>query len=151
MLPPTIREIVETLTPGSRVGRPREIAMKPRILATYKILAVAVTAAGCSEPAAERPHAEVAASPVSPQTMGAAASSAETAAPERPMSTSPALLALQGELSDLQPDAALAQQARFRPLCDAEGYPLVGNLREKGVRIEASAFCADVRAKKAPR
>jgi hypothetical protein len=35
--------------------------------------------------------------------------------------------------------------ARFRPLCDQEGYPLVGNVASKGDMYQPSQFCSDVR------
>jgi hypothetical protein len=45
-------------------------------------------------------------------------------------------------------DAAQARQqlGRFRALCDSEGYPLVGNIANKGRRYDVRAFCSDVRS-----
>jgi hypothetical protein len=40
-----------------------------------------------------------------------------------------------------------AQSEKYRPLCDAEGYPLVGNINDKGVSTQPSSWCADVRAR----
>lgn len=149
--------------------------MKPRILRTQKLLAVAITtaAAGCAErppaPVAETaasiPHAAPAHAPapapapldpVPPSTPPAAQIApaavhltADPAPPERPLSSDPALLALRDKLAGMKPEAALAERARFRPLCDADGYPLVGNLARKGPTYQASAFCRDLRAKPA--
>lgn len=57
----------------------------------------------------------------------------------------PALLALRASLIEAGRERALAAVARYRPLCDADGYPLVGNLATKGDRYQPSAFCRDVR------
>jgi hypothetical protein len=56
---------------------------------------------------------------------------------------------LNRELSQnfILPDA-LAQSARFRCLCDEQGYPLVGNINAKGTT--ASAFCAALRERGLP-
>jgi hypothetical protein len=46
--------------------------------------------------------------------------------------------------------AVVAAMAHFRPLCDAEGYPLVGNVSSKwnnNPPMQPSAFCAVVREK----
>lgn len=37
------------------------------------------------------------------------------------------------------------EMPRFRALCDAEGYPLVGNVANKGMRYEVADYCRDVR------
>jgi hypothetical protein len=55
-----------------------------------------------------------------------------------------ALRALRDELAPVSLDKAL-RQPRFRPLCDAEGYPLVGNLASKGTRTLPSEYCAAIR------
>jgi hypothetical protein len=59
----------------------------------------------------------------------------------------PKLLALRDELGTEDRASALAKAAHFRPLCDKDGYPLVGNVNRKA-GVEPSAFCADVREKK---
>jgi len=140
--------------------------MKPRILKTTKILAVAFTAAaGCAEgPTTAKPTADAirAEAPVTAATAapGAAAAppsalSAEEASPPppaRPMSRDPALLSLANDLAQAGREKALAEVSRFRPLCDADGYPLVGNVTRKDARYQPSSFCATVREeKKAPR
>ncbi|MFT3700240.1 MAG: hypothetical protein QM831_44255 [Kofleriaceae bacterium] len=65
----------------------------------------------------------------------------------------PAQEKLRGELygqSDEPPAMASTKVAHFRPLCDAEGFPLVGNLSFKGEpRVTVSTFCAWVRETKA--
>jgi len=57
------------------------------------------------------------------------------------------LLALRTELLEAQPEAALTAMAHFRPLCDADGYPLVGNVANKvqTTGLQPSQFCAEVR------
>jgi hypothetical protein len=57
-----------------------------------------------------------------------------------------ALIELRAELFEAGPDKALQQMPRFRALCDAEGYPLVGNVVRKSVAIQPSQFCAAVRS-----
>jgi len=95
---------------------------------TTKLLgAVAlVSAPACSQPtvAADRPTA-----------------SATPAASNPP----PNLPTLQQELATAGRDKALAAAAHYRPLCDADGYPLVGNLTRKMPDYQVSAFCAEVR------
>ncbi len=44
---------------------------------------------------------------------------------------------------------ALRDVPRFRALCDAQGYPLVGNLVRKSGMYQPSAFCSHVREHKA--
>jgi len=63
----------------------------------------------------------------------------------------PELIKLRAELFHVSRDEAKQQQAKFRPLCDADGYPLVGNIRSKGDGgyMQPSALCELVRDKKA--
>jgi hypothetical protein len=62
-----------------------------------------------------------------------------------------ALIALRSALFEAGEKGARADMDRFRPLCDAEGYPLVGNVsgKTKGPNKEElyqpSQFCAAVR------
>jgi hypothetical protein len=64
---------------------------------------------------------------------------ADSAVPER-------LIALRDELTRAGRDKAQAEVARFRPLCDGDGYPLVGNIAAKGDKwYQPSQFCSDVR------
>ena len=58
----------------------------------------------------------------------------------------PRLLTLRADLMNKERDAVLADTKVFRPLCDAQGYPLVGNLATKGMMFQPSTFCAHVRA-----
>jgi len=55
------------------------------------------------------------------------------------------LVQLRDELLQTPVDTALAQVDHFRPLCDAEGYPLVGNVATKSIGLQPSAFCEEVR------
>ena len=56
------------------------------------------------------------------------------------------LHALRDELATKTEPQALAALPHFRPLCDAQGYPLVGNLSRKGpAPYGPAAFCAAVR------
>jgi hypothetical protein len=59
-----------------------------------------------------------------------------------------ALIELRSELFEAG-EQALKQVPRFRALCDAEGYPLVGNLVRKSPVMQPSQFCAAVRSSKA--
>lgn len=67
--------------------------------------------------------------------------------PPRDEDAKPELVALRGKLFDAGKDKALEQPSKFRPLCDAEGYPLVGNVANKRGLYQPSAFCAEVRRK----
>jgi len=42
-------------------------------------------------------------------------------------------------------DKAQSDVSRFRPLCDKDGYPLVGNMANKSNVYQPSQFCSDVR------
>jgi len=61
----------------------------------------------------------------------------------------PELLKLRAELFHSSEEASKKQLAHFRPLCDADGYPLVGNIATKGERFQPSELCAIVRQTKA--
>ncbi len=56
-----------------------------------------------------------------------------------------ALRALRADLIHAGRDQALADVARFRALCDPDGYPLVGNLVEKRTMYQPGEFCREVR------
>jgi hypothetical protein len=56
------------------------------------------------------------------------------------------LIALRGELHATQLADVRAHAKKFRPLCDADGYPLVGNINDKGAQTQPSTWCAEVRA-----
>lgn len=153
--------------------------MKPRARNTYKILAVALTAAaaGCAKPAGPDTRSEASAAPLetAPAAIDRAADPGprddeakngvvlatavtppppEPAAPARPATVaarrrakSPTLLALREELLQGGRTAALAKVAHFKPLCDKNGYPLVGNLMRKTpeAQYQPSAFCGELR------
>jgi hypothetical protein len=55
----------------------------------------------------------------------------------------PALLQLRTELRAMTHENAVKALPRFRALCDADGYPLVGNIATKGEdeRIQPSQAC----------
>jgi hypothetical protein len=141
--------------------------MKPRALQTIKILAVAVAAAGCTktatpeataEPAgreAQPPAAMPVQAPLPVQTgmPGASVLSERPIPPLPPDPAGAALVALAEELDAAGPEHALQQMPHFRPLCDKDGYPLVGNVMGKGQRGEPylpAAFCSEVRKKATP-
>jgi len=55
------------------------------------------------------------------------------------------LLELRAQLLHAGRDKAQVQVSTFRPLCDKDGYPLVGNIANKGDMYQPSQFCSDVR------
>jgi hypothetical protein len=57
----------------------------------------------------------------------------------------PALIDLRMELIRSGAEKAQTNLARFRALCDKDGYPLVGNMTGKTGVYQPSAFCSDVR------
>jgi hypothetical protein len=59
------------------------------------------------------------------------------------------LIELRAELANTTREQALEQPWRFFALCDADGYPLVGNLVGKQDVYQTSMYCADVRGTKA--
>jgi hypothetical protein len=64
-----------------------------------------------------------------------------------PHSNDPALLALRTELAR-ETRGALKDPDHYRPLCDKDGFPLVGNVMRKTVKqdYQPSQLCADLRA-----
>ncbi|HEX4419244.1 MAG TPA: hypothetical protein VH165_15135 [Kofleriaceae bacterium] len=75
-------------------------------------------------------------------------SPAPAPAPPPDAKAAPALLALRTQL--LQTPRAEAQLATFRPLCDRDGYPLVGNVASKGDVYQPSQVCSYVRDAQKP-
>ena len=55
------------------------------------------------------------------------------------------LLELRTQLLRAGRDKAQAESGKFRALCDKDGYPLVGNIANKGDMYQPSQFCSDVR------
>lgn len=108
--------------------------MRRRVLRTTKVLSIAL---------AVLPACKTEAKPdVAPSTA--------SAAPTASGPPDPALIGLAGELTGLSIDDAMKQTAHFRPLCDAKGYPVVGNLPAKSPgppNAQPSTFCAEVRKK----
>jgi len=116
--------------------------MKKRSLAPIPILAFALT--GCTQT-----------EPVSaPSSLTARAAEVPTVAPEAPPppppidSHDPLVNTLRVELG--RDPQALSRLEHYRPLCDKDGYPIVGNLMQKGpTLVEPSQLCAEVRKGKA--
>jgi hypothetical protein len=144
--------------------------MKPRALKTYKILAVALAAAGCSKAVGPDPGSNPTAEPITqeaPAPVEAVNAPNAPASPPghatelpsrvavaepsegRPVSNDPALMGLRMELAMRGREHALANVAHFRPLCDKDGYPLVGNVvigkGNNPVKYQPSAFCSEIR------
>jgi hypothetical protein len=161
--------------------------MKPRVLATQKILVAVVTATaaaavGCVGPTTEPtpatadsmafevpaqapapPAQPTQAAPHQPELLPAAATVSAPAPTEaasevqvvsankKPIEPEhdSKLHRLREELFDLRDEKqVLAQKAHFRPLCDADGYPVVGNVMRKASGYQASRFCAAIRENK---
>lgn len=125
--------------------------MKRRVVRPYKILAVALGATlGCST--SPRPDTgattSTTAAPAKPVITAAAPAIPPIPPPDAKVPA--ALLALRGELGAATPEQLRSSEAHFRPLCDKDGYPLVGNLNQKGPPEgnTPSAFCAALRTKK---
>jgi hypothetical protein len=105
---------------------------------TYTILAVALTATvtacgGAAEPEPDASEGQLSGGQV------------EQEQEQEPKAACDAE-ALNEELSLTSLDEAVANRARFRCLCDDEGYPLVGNINGKAVST-ASKFCGALREK----
>lgn len=75
----------------------------------------------------------------------AAASPAVTHTPPADSAVAKPLLELRAQLLHAGRDKAQAEAGKFRPLCDKDGYPLVGNVASKGDMYQPSEFCSDVR------
>jgi hypothetical protein len=118
--------------------------MKPRILKTTKILSIAIPlAAGCSSSlTAEKPLPVQAVRDDVP----AAVAPRAPLPPVPDPNPNPRLLALRDELAPKTEAEVRANQAHFRPLCDKDGYPLVGNLARKAPDYQVSTFCSELRA-----
>lgn len=125
--------------------------MRPRTIHVTTLLAAAL-GAGCAEKAApvtaEPVPAKVASAPPAMD-----ARREPPAEPARPRDGGADVHALRDLLADTTPAQAMAQAAVFRPLCDAQGYPLVGNTVRKGgpVLTQPSEVCAEVRRREARR
>lgn len=75
----------------------------------------------------------------------ALASPAPHAPPPPDSKVKPALLQLRTEAIGMAEDKVKEQLRHFKPLCDAEGYPLVGNIAVKGKAMQPSMICKLVR------
>jgi hypothetical protein len=69
----------------------------------------------------------------------------DNAPPPPDNQVAPQLLQLRGELWETPRSEALQRMTQFRPICDADGYPLVGNVANKATGYQLSEFCAEVR------
>ncbi len=115
--------------------------MRRRAIQTTKILSVAFALL----PACTKTDPTVTVTSDTATAPPSAAPSAAASAPD------PALINLAGELGNTERDKALANVEHFRPLCDAKGYPLVGNLPSKGMdqkpALHVDEVCAELRKK----
>jgi len=112
--------------------------MRRRVLTTTKVLSVAFAML----PACTKPDVHPDPGPTPPSASAAVATPAPSAS-----AADPKVLALSDELAAMNRDDALEQLDHFRPLCDAAGYPLVGNLQRKAPNLQPSEVCAEVRKK----
>jgi hypothetical protein len=128
------------------------------MMQTCKILAVAVTAVGCSRAVPPQP-------PLAPSVPTTAVADTTSSSPTPPVADATPLAAdvqsrnakaekaklyaLRDELVPLAMKKIEKQKDHFRPLCDADGYPLVGNVHPKTFHgeTEPGEFCELVRAK----
>ena len=74
-----------------------------------------------------------------------AAASPDAHAPPPDAKVEKAMLDLRMDLIRAGRDKAQSDVSRFRPLCDKDGYPLVGNMANKNNVYQPSKFCSDVR------
>jgi len=109
--------------------------LKRRVISPQRLLVVAaglgVSACAAPAPKADPPAAAVVVAP---------------APPPKPS----VLETLNEELGRTSLSDARANAAHFRPLCDAEGYPLVGNTIQKtmgATGLTATTFCSDLRGR----
>jgi hypothetical protein len=120
-----------------------------KILAITPVLVVA--AMGCAREPETVPQVATPEVAVAPERHSAPVIQPVVAQPEIEPAPAPldesALMGLRGELSTAGRDGAMKDPKHFRPLCDKEGYPLVGNMVRKvpGEQYQPSAFCAELR------
>ena len=127
---------------------PKGTPMRRHVLTT-KILAMALAASpACTKDVRPEPPI-VSPAPVPSPVASAVAPIASTTPGVGTRGDDPALVKLREDLSKTKQSDALADIARFRPLCDKDGYPLVGNLAQKSQGLEPSQLCAEVRKKPA--
>jgi hypothetical protein len=126
--------------------------MRRRALLTTKILAVTAALAACSkeQPPAETTNAIVTQTPTPQTTAESVSTAAETVANNPPPNAKedPRLVALAEELVSAERKQVESNVKHFRPLCDKDGYPLVGNLNRKTPNYDVSTFCSEIRSKK---
>jgi hypothetical protein len=136
--------------------------MRTRTIMTVALLSAAgcgtsgsTRTAAATEPAETWSSPDTVAEPAAaPAPVTVTAVPAPVTAAATPAAPAPAvtLHELANELRNTDPAVVAVRLQHFRPLCDAKGFPLVGNLVTKsgagGQPIES--FCADLRAKGAP-
>jgi hypothetical protein len=115
--------------------------VRRRTIITSKILAVTVVSVvGC--------NGSTGAPATAPANMPATAPASPGTGPSagRAASADPALVALRDELLPKSRDEAFAALSHYRPLCDHDGFPLVGNvIRKTPTNYTPSEFCSDLR------
>ncbi len=126
--------------------------MRTRTIMTVAILAVG-GGTGCTRQAPATRTVAVAptpaATPAVATTVTAVPAPVIAVSAPRPADDSMNLFQLADELRATEPALVAARTAHFRPLCDGDGYPVVGNLVTKSMQPDppvVAAFCADVRA-----
>jgi hypothetical protein len=120
--------------------------MKKRVLVPIKILAFALST-GCTAPepvkaAQSEPPAPIASTPPA---LPPVATVDPRERQDLPIDIgNPMINTLRAELA--RDKNALGHADRYRPLCDKDGYPLVGNLNRKGhIEFEPSQICRAIR------
>lgn len=120
------------------------------------IVASTAVLAGCGSQAQPSPSVAIAEPLAIPPLPPPSAARAAEPTPEptlapvaqaAPPREDPSLVALRDELRAEKLDAARAKMAHYRPLCDKDGYPLVGNMVRKSPKpeLQPSELCAVVR------
>jgi hypothetical protein len=119
--------------------------MKKRVRTPIKILAFALGAAGCTAPEPAPAKAPITPGGEQQPTTIVAPAEAEPSRPPPPMDIGdPKINTLRAELA--RDKNALSRVEHYRPLCDKDGYPLVGNINSKGpMEFQPSELCREVR------
>ncbi len=121
--------------------------MKRRIIRPYKILAVTLGAsAGCTTAPRPDPPTATTAPAITAPAIPAAPAPRDVRLPPPDDKVDRQLLTLRDELYRTGTNELGRTESHFRPLCDKDGYPLVGNLGQKSLPV--AAFCEAQRAKK---
>ena len=128
--------------------------MKPRVIAPYKILVVALATSSCGKATSEErptPPVPVGSVEAPPRGTPSAVTTVPVVTTLSDDKVDPKLLLLRAELDNETRETAFAKQPHYRPLCDKDGYPIVGNLNRKSPSgPQPSELCAEVRKKAKP-